>query len=188
MSVMSEPENKIRLRPVEERDLDLLGRFDTDPALSEPFEWRGYRDPQARRQRWEQDGYLGNDDALLVVSLPDGTFAGYVVWRRLAMSGPQGVIQLGIVLLPEHRGRSIGSRAQQLLANYLFSTTTAHRLEASTEVDNHAEQRALERAGFTREGLMRGRGFVRGQWRDGYMYSRLRDDPAPDVVHVRPPT
>jgi [ribosomal protein S5]-alanine N-acetyltransferase len=70
----------------------------------------------------------------------------------------------------------------------VVTTTTAHRLETSTEVDNHAEQRALQRAGFTKEGLLRERGFVRGQWRDGYMYSRLRDDPAPDVGHVRPST
>jgi RimJ/RimL family protein N-acetyltransferase len=61
----------------------------------------------------------------------------------------------------------------------LFSTTLANRLEATTEVDNIAEQRALERAGFVREGVLRGSGFVRGQWRDGVMYSRLRDDPAP---------
>ena len=169
----------IRLRPVEERDLEILGRFDTDPALSEPFEWRGYRDSHARRRRWEQDGYLGNDDSLLIVSLADGTFAGYVVWRPVAISGPQGVLQIGIVLLPDHRGRGVGSRAQQLLADYLFATTTAHRLEAGTEVDNVAEQRALERAGFIREGLLRGRGFVRGAWRDGYLYSRLRADPPP---------
>jgi RimJ/RimL family protein N-acetyltransferase len=187
MCLVSSHGDEIHLRPVEERDLEVLGRFDTDPALSEPFEWRGYRDPQARRRRWQSDGYLGTDDSLLVVSLADGTFAGFVAWRPVAISGPQGAIQLGIVLLPEHRGRGIGSRAQQLLADYLFSTTTAHRLEASTEVDNHAEQSALERAGFTKEGLMRGRSFVRGQWRDGYMYSRLREDPAPDVVHVRPP-
>jgi RimJ/RimL family protein N-acetyltransferase len=169
----------IMLRPVEERDLEILGRFDTDPTLSEPFEWRGYRDPRARRRRWERDGFLGDDDSLLVVGLADGTFGGYVVWRPLAISGPQGVMQLGIVLLPEHRGRGIGTRAQQLLSDYLFATTIANRLEATTAVDNLAEQRALERAGFTREGLLRGRGFVRGEWRDGYMYSRLRRDPRP---------
>jgi ribosomal-protein-alanine N-acetyltransferase len=177
--------DEIHLRPVDERDLGLLGRFDTGPALTEPFEWRGYRDTGARRRRWEHDGYLGADDSLLVVSLGDGKFAGFVGWRPLVASGPQGVIQMAIVLLPEHRGRGIGSRAQQLLADYLFSTTTVNRLEATTEVENLAEHRALERAGFTREGLLRGRGFVRRQWRDGYIYSRLRDDPPPEDVAVR---
>ena len=88
-------------------------------------------------------------------------------------------MEIGILLLPEHRGQGHGTVAQQLLADYLFSTTTAHRLEATTEVDNLAEQRSLEKAGFTQEGMLRGRGFVRGAWRDGYMYSRLRDDPVP---------
>jgi RimJ/RimL family protein N-acetyltransferase len=62
------------------------------------------------------------------------------------------------------------------MADYLFSTTPANRLEATTEIDNVAEQRALEEAGFVREGVLRGRGFARGQWRDGVMYARLRDD------------
>src|SRR5918995_1504555 len=108
--------------------------------------------------------------------------------QDLASAGLCRQIQIGIVLLPEHRGRGVGSRAQQLLADYLFSTTTAHRLEAVTEVDNFAEQRALEPAGFIREGVLRGRGFVRGQRRDGYIYSPLRDDPAPEVVHERKTT
>ena len=42
-----------------------------------------------------------------------------------------------------------------------------------------AEQRALEHAGFVREGVLRGRGFVRGEWQDGVLYARLRGDPVP---------
>ena len=75
--------------------------------------------------------------------------------------------------------RGVGTAAQRLLADYLFATTPANRLEATTEVDNVAEQRALEKAGFVREGVLRGRGFLRGRWRDGMMYARLRDDPRP---------
>jgi RimJ/RimL family protein N-acetyltransferase len=44
-------------------------------------------------------------------------------------------------------------------------------------VDNIAEQKALEKAGFTREGVMRGTGWRDGTWRDGVTYSRLRTDP-----------
>jgi ribosomal-protein-alanine N-acetyltransferase len=175
-------DDKVRLRPAQERDLEALGRIDTDPAVSEPFEWSGFRDPGGRRRRWESDGYLGSDDSLLVVALPDGAFAGIVVWSPIATSGPRGgCFQIGILLFPEHRGKGLGTAAQRLLADYLFSTTLANRLEATTEVDNVAERRALEHAGFVREGVLRGRGFVRGQWRDGAMYARLRDDPAPHV-------
>lgn len=173
-------DDTVHLRPVEEHDLDALQRIDTDPHMSEPFEWRGFRDRRARRRRWEDDGYLGDDDSLLVVALPDDTFAGIVVWKSIT-SGPRGCLQIGILLFPEHRGKGIGTAAQLLLADYLFSTTVVHRLEATTEVDNVGEQRALERAGFLREGVLRGRGFVRGQWQDGVMYARLRDDPAPPI-------
>jgi RimJ/RimL family protein N-acetyltransferase len=170
----------VRLRPVVESDLEILERLDTDPALSEPFEWRGFRDPRRHRKRFEADRYLGPDGSLLVVSASDsGSFAGFVSWTAIITSGPAGCVRIGIVLLPEHRGIGIGTAAQRLLADYLFATTPVHRVEATTEADNIAEQRALERAGFVREGVLRERGFVRGRWRDGVMYARLRDDPAP---------
>jgi RimJ/RimL family protein N-acetyltransferase len=44
-------------------------------------------------------------------------------------------------------------------------------------VDNIAEQKTLEKAGFTREGVMRGGGWRDGAWRDGVIYSLLRTDP-----------
>ena len=170
----------VTLRPVEERDLDDLGRFATDPSLSEPFEWRGFADPGALRRRWEKDGYLDEAaDSILVVALPGGSFAGIVEWRPLRAGGPVACLQIGILLLPDHRGKGLGTAAQQLLGDYLFSTTMANRLEATTQIDNEAEKRALERAGFTNEGVLRGRAFIRGRYRDGVMFSRLRDDPVP---------
>jgi [ribosomal protein S5]-alanine N-acetyltransferase len=169
----------VRLRPVEEPDLDLLARLDTEPALSEPFEWRGYRDPKERRRRWERDSYLGSEDALLIVALPDGTFTGIVSWRQLPTSGPRVTYTIGILLFPEYRGQRLGSSAQCLLADQLFSTTLANRVDATTAVDNIAEQKALESAGFQKEGILRGLGYGRGKMGDGVMYSRLRSDPHP---------
>lgn len=170
----------VRLRPVEERDLAALGRLDTDPALSEPFEWTGFRDPRARRRRWERDGYLGDDYSLLIVALPDSTFAGFVCWWPIRAGGPrEGCFEIGILLFPDHRGKGLGAAAQRLLADYLFSTTLTNRLQALTDVENIAEQRALERAGFVREGVMRGAAFVGGRWRDAALHARLRQDPPP---------
>jgi [ribosomal protein S5]-alanine N-acetyltransferase len=173
-------DEKVRLRPVEERDLDLLERIDTDPSISEPFEWTGFRNPAERRRRWERDGYLGDLDGLLMVSLLDGVPAGIVIWKVTGGSASHGACyEIGVLLLPEHRGQGLGTAAQVLLCEHLFANTLANRLEALTEVDNVGEQRALTKAGFSREGLLRGRGFLRGAWRDGYIYSRLRHDPPP---------
>jgi RimJ/RimL family protein N-acetyltransferase len=169
----------VRLRPVDEQDLALLARIDTEPALTEPFEWRGFRDPKARRRRWEQDSYLGPDDALLIVALPDSTPAGIVSWRTMATSGPRVTYIIGILLMPEHRERGIGSSAQCLVTDHLFCTTLANRVEAGTAVENVAEQRALEKAGFQQEGRLRGGAYLQGRIQDGFLYSRLRSDPHP---------
>jgi RimJ/RimL family protein N-acetyltransferase len=66
-----------------------------------------------------------------------------------------------------------------LLADHLFWTTLANRTEAGTDLENIIEQRALEKAGFQREGISRGAGYFEGQFRDGVTYSRLRSDPHP---------
>jgi RimJ/RimL family protein N-acetyltransferase len=173
------PDEPIRLRPIEEADLDILRRFDTDPSTRGPYLASGFRSPQVRRRRWEEDGWLGDDSALLAVALPDGTLVGIVSWRTIKTGGPEaGCLEIGALLFPEHRGKGLGTAAQRLLAEYLFATTLVNRLQAITDVENLAEQKALERAGFRREGIMRGLAFDRGRWHDGVLYARLRNDPA----------
>jgi RimJ/RimL family protein N-acetyltransferase len=66
--------------------------------------------------------------------------------------------------------------AQRLLVRYLFAHTQVNGVEATTEITNAADQRALEKAGFTREGVLRGTTFRQGRWHDQVIYSVLRDE------------
>ena len=52
----------------------------------------------------------------------------------------------------------------------------AERVEASTDVENAAERRALERAGFSFEGILRRAQFRGGGWRDMALYSLVRGE------------
>jgi RimJ/RimL family protein N-acetyltransferase len=167
-------ERPVRLRPVEEADLAQLIRLLWDPDAPGEYQWFGYRMGRAREveRRWHDDGLIGEDSSFLAVDV-DGTCAGWVGWRRV---GTSGNFEIGIALFPEHRGQAIGTEAQRQLVDYLFRNTTAHRLQAGTETDNIAEQRALERVGFRREGIQRGLYFRGGSWRDSVMYGILRDD------------
>jgi ribosomal-protein-alanine N-acetyltransferase len=172
----------VTLRPIEEADLDALRRYATDPDASGEFEWAGFKDPNASRRRWEQDGYLGAESTWLA-AVSGGSFAGIVTFKDRSPGVSEGtsrlyggaIYEMGIALLPEHRGRGVGTAAQRLLVDYLFATTPAHRLQALTEVENLAEQRSLEKVGFEREGVFRRNVWRAGRWRDTVLYSLLRD-------------
>jgi RimJ/RimL family protein N-acetyltransferase len=103
---------------------------------------------------------------------------GFVAWRQVRPTRPTTYWNRGINLLPEARGQDVGTEAQRQLVHYLFANTTVVRIEADTEADNIPEQRALEKVGFTREGVLRSIALRDGQCRDGVRYSILRGEPA----------
>jgi RimJ/RimL family protein N-acetyltransferase len=175
MSQTSHVGEPVRLRPVEEPDLTKLLRLLWDPSAPGEFEWFGFRLATAREleRRWREDGLIGEESSFLAIGREDGSCAGWANWRP---TGRWGNYEIGIALFPEYRGQSVGTEAQRQLVEYLFSTTTAHRLQAGTEVDNLAEQRALEAVGFRREGVARGLYFRAGRWRDSVIYGLLRTD------------
>ncbi|MET9079813.1 GNAT family protein [Streptomyces sp. NPDC004232] len=171
----------VRLRPVREEDLPVLESFLTDPEAAGPFQWYGWSDPGRWRRRWAEDGLLTDEGGQLVVDTGGGAL-GFVAWRRTS-AGRTPYWNVGAQLRPEARGRGIGTAAQRLLVGYLFAHSPVVRLEADTETGNIAEQRSLEKAGFTREGVMRAVGFRDGQWRDAVRYAVIRGDTArPDTA------
>ena len=165
---------RVRLRPVREADLSVLEENESREA--DPWNWFTHRPAGVRRRRFAADGMLSEEAGTLAVETPDGALAGTVSWFTVP-HGPSSAcraLNIGISLLPSQRGHGYGSAAQRALAEYLFATTLAERIEAETDVDNIAEQRALERAGFTREGVLRHTQFRAGRWRDNVIYSVLR--------------
>lgn len=169
----------IRLRPVAEDDLPLFQRFLTEPFLV-GLDWAGFRDVRECARRFAADGYLGDESGRLIVEVErESAAAGFVSYVSRLYGGVAPHWEIGIALLPEWRGRGIGWRAQAMLCDYLFSHTPVQRIAAGTHAENSAEQKSLVKAGFQLEGVIRACEFRAGQWRDGYLYSRLRDDPSP---------
>jgi RimJ/RimL family protein N-acetyltransferase len=168
---------RLELRTVSDGDVSLLEDLTQDPAITGEFQWFGWNDLRRWRRGWAENGLIGPDGGTLIVARGDER-VGLVNWRRRQITPAAYCWEIGVIMVPHARGRGDGTEAHRLLARYLFAQTTAHRIEAGTEVANVAEQRALEKAGFTREGVMRGTGFRNGAWRDGVLYSLLRTDPA----------
>jgi RimJ/RimL family protein N-acetyltransferase len=168
--------DQLAMRPVNEADLVVLEQLTQDPESAGEFARFGWSDPGRYRRQWAQNGLLGEDGGTLML-VRGSEPLGFVNWRRRQTTPAAYCWTMGIAMLAQARGQGYGTEAHRLLARYLFAHTTVHRIEADTEVDNVAEQRALEKAGFSREGVMRGIGWRDGAWRDGVTYSLLRTDP-----------
>jgi RimJ/RimL family protein N-acetyltransferase len=168
----------VRLAPLTPADLELSVAWRQGAEADDPYGFFGHRDVGALRRRYAEHGLLAPDDGAFMVLLPDGTRAGEVSWHGVHYGPPPAslALNIGIALVPDQRGKGYGSAAQRLLAEYLFAHTLVNRVEASTDVANVAEQRALEKAGFTREGVLRGAQWRAGAWHDLVSYARLRTD------------
>jgi RimJ/RimL family protein N-acetyltransferase len=123
----------------------------------------------------------GPSAMLTVLDEQTGALLGGVSWHPVDYGGTLGCSawNIGIGLLPSARGRGVGTTAQRLLAEHLFATTELDRVEAGTDVENLAEQRALEKAGFRREGVLRGTQVRGGTRHDLVHYGILRTDLQP---------
>jgi RimJ/RimL family protein N-acetyltransferase len=108
-----------------------------------------------------------------------GALVGEVNWHAVGYGPTAGCSawNIGIVLLPDQRGRGVGVTTIRLLVEYLFATTEVDRVEASTDQANLPSQRALAKAGLTREGMLRGAQFRQGERRNMIGFSVLRSEP-----------
>lgn len=160
----------------------LRAPLDTDAAflafLASPEvtgEYDSFDDPPDQLLRGADFG-----GGLFVVEREDATRAGSVSWIQVPY-GPNAkslAWSIGVTIHPDHRGRHVAAAAQRRLAQRLLATSAANRVQADTDPRNVAEQRALLRAGFSREGTARGAQWRAGAWHDRVVFAVVRSDVA----------
>ena len=99
-----------------------------------------------------------------------------VVDLHLDVRGEPGLASIGYWLLARARGRGLASRALRLLSRWALTELGVERLYLTTAPDNVASQRVAERAGFTREGLLRAHLPTQAGRRDSVIFSLLPAD------------
>jgi RimJ/RimL family protein N-acetyltransferase len=145
--------------------------YDDDRMVETPSEYDEW--PEGPR---EVPPGLGRFLVLLTDINGVSAVAGQVTWH-LESYGPNPgsrAWNIGIGLSDATRGHGVGAVAQRLLAEWLLDTSDLDRVEASTDVENMPEQRALEKAGFTQEGILRSAQERVDGRHDLFVYSLLR--------------
>ena len=158
----------VNLRIMEKADLPLVTEWANDPEFGgeyEPLEQVSYQEVE----KWYDN--LSAGEKWFIMETKEGSKIGQIFHSP---RGPHFLI--GYRVRPNERNKGYCTEAVKLIVDYLFLSKTLVRIQAETNPRNIASQRVLEKAGFTREGLVRKSIFIRGQWEDGLLYSILREE------------
>jgi [ribosomal protein S5]-alanine N-acetyltransferase len=83
--------------------------------------------------------------------------------------------EIGYWLAEPYWGKGIMANAVQFLAAWAFRELKLHRISAEPYSTNTASHRVLEKAGFTREGVLRSSAFKDGKILDQFVYSQINN-------------
>lgn len=162
----------VNLRVMEKEDLPLYAEWANNP------EFMGELFSPVQRSRAEIEKMLKPnpfESKGFIIEKKDGTKIGYTV--HFNMLHPMGkFLEIGYGLAPNERGKGYCTEAAKIMVDYLFLSKEIACIQAITDVRNTASQKVLEKAGFQKEGTIRKRFSIRGEWRDGYLYSVLREE------------
>jgi RimJ/RimL family protein N-acetyltransferase len=147
----------VRLRKLREADLPPLvhARVEEAGSISRPAPPEDEIESRMR-ERVEHSGEFHAGEILMGIE-SEGRLIGEIQARQPKDGLPPGVFELGIGIFDEKdRNRGMGSEAIRQMVNNLFSEQGAHRVQATTDVENSRMRRVLEGLGFGLEGVLRG--------------------------------
>ena len=162
----------LALRPPEPRDAGRLFEFGSDPEVVRFFSWGPYREraeadafiERVRRDRPHEFFIVGEDDR------PIGLTGLTEVSER------DGRAVVGTWLGRPYWGSGANAESKALILHYAFERLGLGRVSAYAHPENARSLAALERTGFTREGLLRGWHVHRGERRDVVILGLLREE------------
>ncbi len=161
------------LRPVEERDLDVLARWRNDPA-NRRFVFTPFLINPGGQKKWYEALLTNHDKVLFMVDNLEGKTVGmigadHIDWRNQECEGGP------IVFDPEERSHGYAEEAIGMLIDYCFHELNMHRMYAHCYPFNKVVE-MMTWYGFQQEGVLRQAVFTEGHFCDKVILGLLREE------------
>ena len=90
--------------------------------------------------------------------------------------------EIGYILHPDFWGRGIATHAVNQLLDYGFNELKLNRISATADKRNKGSERVMQKAGMTKEGLLRENILLKDGYRDTLVYSILFSEYTPRKI------
>ena len=145
----------------------------------------------SRWMPWCHENYTISESKTFIESLEEkwhsGKVFGYAIFDRKTNEflGGTGLNQpseihkfynLGYWIRVSRQNRGVSSEATRVLAKAAFEDLPINRIEILTAVENVPSQKAAEKSGATREGILRKRLIIGDGVHDAVIFSFVRED------------
>jgi len=166
----------LSLRYPRAADAPALFAHASDPEVTRFFSWGPYRELRDA-ESWlatlpeRRDGAVALE---LAIADGDDRPLGIILLNELSVRDRRAVV--GTWLGRAYWGAGANTEAKAMIAGLAFGPLALERLGAYTNPDNTRSQRALEKLGFRREGVLRAFHRHGGAPRDVAIFSMLRAD------------
>lgn len=153
------------IRAIEEKDIDFLYKLNSQEFRGNYQEFE-FESKQSIRKQFD-NGDLCTDKFKMLLAQKDDKILGiiYISFVR------PGLVNLGLVMCENERGKNLGTNITKSIVNHLFSNYDLARIQADTDINNIAAQKVLEKAGFMKEGIMSKYRFHHGKYNDSVLYA-----------------
>ena len=165
---------RIRLRGFREDDLQDFYAVHSDPAVNRYWSFPAWTEVSQARDYFASA--IGGRDAgrMLCWAIAERDGDRLIGSTTLfAINREQGRAEVGYALRASHWGRGYAQEALRMVLGHAFDTLGLRRIEADIDPRNASSCKLVERMGFAREGLLRGRWCVAGEVSDSALYGLL---------------
>jgi ribosomal-protein-alanine N-acetyltransferase len=170
----------IRLRPIQEKDLQVLYASLNDLDHRGSYFPIGLLSETKFRHDFNEHGFWERDEGMLLIVTPDDQIVGEIEFFLISHY-LVGYELSYLIFGSGHAGKGYATDAVRLLTEYLFARGRINRLQLNIHPQNEASRRVATKAGYTLEGVMRGCWFHGGRYHDLEVWSILHDEVQPSA-------
>lgn len=168
---------RLLLREFRDDDFDDVHAYASQPDVARYMDWgpNPLAETRAFMQRmFDAQATWPRDDVNLAIEhAGDRRVIGSI---RLGRKPAEHAADLGYSINRDYWSRGIATEASRAMLKVAFGVLGVHRVWAWCDVRNAASYRVMEKLAMRREGHMRQDRFIKGAWRDTYLYAILADE------------